>query len=299
MTIAQHSQNIDRLEALHDELISDALFELEEKAASIIADLPVKNGKLHDIQAAVLARQKLQQSITDTFLTTADGIVRTYDEATATLIGLYQDVLEDGVLPTTQLDAINQLKQLAFSGFEDVASTHLEVMAREVYQSTLTGRSINESIKAIRHAINGVYISSNDAEANALVSFIEEFKDDVSQVAAVDKAITKLHTIYGRDRVGNNLRRYATGYAHDSLMQFSASANVSIGTELDIDRWEYYGDSISDTREWCRNHAGRIMTTDEIRDEWADNDWQGKSSGDPFIVRGGFNCRHHWVAVVD
>ena len=299
MTIAQHSQNIDRLEALHDELISDALFDLEGRAADIIANLPAKNGKLYDIKAAVFARQELQQSIIDTFLTTADEVVRAYDEATATLIGLYQDVLEDGVLPTTQLDAINQLKQLAFSGFEDVAGTHLEVMAREVYQSTLTGRSINESIKAIRHAINGVYINSNDAEASALVDFVEKYKDDLSKAAAVDKAIAKLHTIHGRDRVGNNLRRYATAYAHDSLMQFSASANVSIGTELGIDRWEYYGDSISDTREWCRSHAGRIMTTQEIRDDWASNDWQGKSAGDPFIVRGGYNCRHHWVAVVD
>lgn len=299
MTAAQHSQNIDRLEALHDELISNALFDLEEKAAEIIANLPAKNGKLYDIQAAVFARQELQQSIIDSFLTTADEVVRTYDQATATLIGLYQDVLEDGVLPTTQLDAINQLKQLAFSGFEDVASTHLEVMAREVYQSTLTGRSINESIKSIRHAINGVYIKSNDDEAQALVAFVEEFRDDVTKKAAVDKAIDKLHTIYARDKVGNNLRRYATSYAHDSLMQFSASANVSIGNELGIDKWEYYGDSIRDTRDWCRNHAGRIMTTQEIRDDWATNDWQGKAAGDPFIVRGGYNCRHSWVAVID
>jgi len=299
MTPAQHSQNIDRLEALHDELISNALFDLEEKAAEIIVNLPAKNGKLYDIKAAVFARQELQQSIIDSFLTTADEVVRSYDQATATLIGLYQDVLEDGVLPTTQLDAINQLKQLAFSGFEDVASTHLEVMAREVYQSTLTGRSINESIKSIRHAINGVYIKSNDDEAQTLVAFVEEFRNDVTKKAAVDKAIDKLHTIYARDKVGNNLRRYATSYAHDSLMQFSASANVSIGNELGIDKWEYYGDSILDTRDWCRKHAGKIMTTQEIRDEWATNDWQGKAAGDPFIVRGGYNCRHSWVAVVD
>ena len=38
------------------------------------------------------------------------------------------------------------------------------------------------------------------------------------------------------------------------------------------------------------------MTEDEIREEWANNSWAGKSSGDPFIVRGGYNCRHHWVA---
>ena len=284
---------------MHDELISDALFDLEDRAAGIIADLPVQNGKLHDIQAAVFARQQLQQSIVDSFLTVADEVVRTYDDATATLIGLYQDILEDGVLPTTQVDAINQLKQLAFSGFEDVASTHLEVMAREVYQSTLTGRTINESIKSIRHAINGVYISSNDDEAQALVAFVEEFRDDVSKAAAVDKAINRLHTIYARDKVGNNLRRYATAYAHDSLMQFSASANISIANEVGIEKWKYYGDSIRDTREWCRDHAGRIMTTEEIREDWANHDWKGKAAGDPFIVRGGYNCRHHWQAVID
>ena len=174
-------------------------FDLEEKAAEIISNLPVKNGNLYDIQAAVFARQELQQSVIDSFLTTADEVVRSYDQATATLIGLYQDLLEDGVLPTTQLDAINQLKQLAFSGFEDVASTHLEVMAREVYQSTLTGRSVNESVKSIRHAINGVYIQSNDDDAQALVAFIEEYKDDATQAAAVDKAIRKASIQYMRE----------------------------------------------------------------------------------------------------
>jgi len=24
---------------------------------------------------------------------------------------------------------------------------------------------------------------------------------------------------------------------------------------------------------------------------------QGKATGDPFIVRGGYNCRHHWQPV--
>lgn len=299
MTAAQHSDNLDRLADLHDELISDALFDLEDKAADIVANLPVQNGKLHDINAAVFARQELQQAIMDSFVVAADSIVRSYDDATGTLIGLYQEVLEDSGLAPTQINAINQLKQMAFAGFEDVASTHLEVMAREVYQATLSGRTMNESVKAIRHAINGVYIQSNDDEAQALVDFISENKDDVAKAELVDKAVDKLHTIYARDRVGNNLRRYATAYAHDALMQFSAAANVSIGTELGIDKWEYYGDSINDTRQWCRDHAGKIYTIAEMNELWANNNWAGKSSSDAMIARGGYNCRHHWVAVVD
>ena len=299
MTAKQHSDNLDRLADLHSDLINEALFDLEDRAAAIIAGLPVKDGKLHDIQAAVFARQELQQAIIDSFLTVADEVVRSYDDATGTLIGLYQEVLEGGALPATQLEAINQLKNMAFAGFEDVASTHLEVMAREVYQSTLAGRSINESIKTIRHAINGVYIQSDDDEAQALVDFVQENKDNPDMQKEVDQAVTRLHTIYARDRVGNNLRRYANVYAHDSLMQFSAAANVSIANEVGVERWKYYGDAITDTREWCRRHKGETFTTDEIRELWANNEWAGKAAGDPFIVRGGYNCRHHFVPVID
>ena len=299
MTAAAHSKNLDRLADLHSQLMDEALLSLENAAASVVQNLPVQNGKLHDLKAAIFARQELQQAMVDNFMSNAHGIVDSYDEAVETLLGLYQDILEDGVLPVTQAEAMRQLKVMAFQGFEEVANAHLELMAREVYQSTLTGRAINETVTSIRHAINGVYIQSNDEQAQALVDFISENKDDIAMAAKVDEAVDALHSIYSRDRVGNNLRRYARTYAHDSLMQFSASANMSIAAEAEIDKWEYYGDSILDTRDWCRNHVGRIMTTEEVRNEWASASWQGKSAGDPFIVRGGYNCRHHFVPVVD
>ena len=299
MTTAAHSKNLDKLADLHSQLMDEALLALENAAASVVLNLPIQNGKLHDLKAAIFARQELQQAMVDNFMSNAQGIVDSYDGAVETLMGLYQEILEDGVLPVTQAESMRQLKVMAFQGFEEVANAHLELMAREVYQSTLTGRSINETVLSIRHAINGVYIQSDDAEAQTLVDFIRDNKDDAAMVDQVDKAVDMLHSIYSRDRVGNNLRRYARAYAHDSLMQFSASANMAIAADVEIDRWEYYGDSILDSREWCRNHAGRIMTTEEIRQEWASTSWQGKSAGDPFIVRGGYNCRHHFVPVIE
>jgi len=299
MTAAAHSKNLDKLADLHSQLMDEALLALENAAASVVLNLPIQNGKLHDLKAAIFARQELQQAMVDNFMSNAQGIVDSYDGAVETLMGLYQEILEDGVLPVTQAESMRQLKVMAFQGFEEVANAHLELMAREVYQSTLTGRSINETVLSIRHAINGVYIQSDDAEAQTLVDFIRDNKDDAAMVDQVDKAVDMLHSIYSRDRVGNNLRRYARAYAHDSLMQFSASANMAIAADVEIDRWEYYGDSILDSREWCRNHAGRIMTTEEIRQEWASTSWQGKSAGDPFIVRGGYNCRHHFVPVIE
>jgi len=44
--------------------------------------------------------------------------------------------------------------------------------------------------------------------------------------------------------------------------------------------------------------AGKVFTKEEMRDRWRTfSDRKGMKSGDPMIVRGGWNCRHHWQAV--
>ena len=30
---------------------------------------------------------------------------------------------------------------------------------------------------------------------------------------------------------------------------------------------------------------------------WASRSWSGKKSGNPLVVRGGYNCRHQWSYV--
>ena len=39
----------------------------------------------------------------------------------------------------------------------------------------------------------------------------------------------------------------------------------------------------------------KTLTEEQIRDMWNNRSWQGKSTGDPFIVRGGYRCRHTWI----
>lgn len=61
-------------------------------------------------------------------------------------------------------------------------------------------------------------------------------------------------------------------------------------------RYQYVGGIIETSREFCQRHDGAIYTEQEIRDIWNDS-WPGQAPGDPFVVRGGYNCRHTWVAV--
>ena len=61
---------------------------------------------------------------------------------------------------------------------------------------------------------------------------------------------------------------------------------------------------IPTTRPHCRlvrsgkydKRKGGLFTKDEVRKLWQ-RSWKGKKAGDPFIVRGGYNCRHQWSFV--
>jgi hypothetical protein len=185
------------------------------------------------------------------------------------------------------------LQSLAFQGFEEIANSYGQELADQMYQYTLTNRTQADMTKALRGKINGVYQEADQDEIDELVE-IANFGTDEARAEAIEK----LHSVYGSDKLGNNLRRYASTYVRDSAQQFSAQATIAMANEAGVEKFEYYGNSMKDTREHCRKHAGKVYTREEIYEIW-DGDWKGKSDGDPFIVRGGYNCRHQWLPIID
>lgn len=101
-----------------------------------------------------------------------------------------------------------------------------------------------------------------------------------------------------RETVGGNLKRYADQQVHDGLMQFNANVNVAIGKQSGVTKWKYHGGVQDNTRSHCREHVGKVYTEEEIAEIWSGS-WKGKASGDPFVVRGGYRCQHHWRPVFD
>lgn len=283
-----HARIVERLGDTHEERMYAVLQELEEKIAALVVSSPTKDGRLFDLAWAVQSRAQIQQIMRESYLTQADAIVREYDQVVESLGVMYSQY--DSFVGVDN-EIIANLKRVSFQGFEDIAITFSDDIANELYQNTLTGRPIDESIKNIRQKINGVYIQSNQSEIQRLVDIA------VSDSPEAEEAVRTLHQIYAADRVGNNMRRYASQMIHDSLMQFDASINVAAGKEAGAEKWKYYGSVIRDSRDWCKRHAGKTYTEDQIRTMWSENSWAGKASGDPFIVRGGYNCRHHWRPV--
>jgi len=286
-----HARIVDALGTTHERRMLSILQQLEDRLAAYAIQAPVQDGRLFDLAWSIQARADIERILRETYLTEVDSIVRDYDTVVDSVGEMFEAYESFLGVPD---EVVANLKRVSFQGFQDIAVTFSNELANELYQNTLVGRPIEESIRNLRQKINGVYIQSDQAEVQRLVNIANNAEGDASE-----EAVRQLHQVYASDRTGRNMRRYASQMIHDSLMQFDASINVAAGKEVGADRWKYYGSVIQDSRPWCIKHAGKKFSEDQIRDLWANNEWQGKAPGDPFIVRGGYNCRHHWRPVFD
>lgn len=242
-----HVEELARLAALHQERLAEALATLEDRIADLLASAPLRDGDLFDLEWAVQSRAEIRRLVEEEYLKTVDGIIREY---TAVAGGTAEMLATYGAFTKLDPSIINQLQRLSFQGFQDIGTEYLDIVAKEVYQNTLTGRAFAESVRTVKEA------------------------------------------------VGGRLAKNANQLVHDSLMQFDASVNTAIGMEAGATKWKYVGRIIETTRPFCREHEGQIFTNDEIESTWSGS-WAGKASGDPHIVRGGYNCGHQFRPVID
>ncbi len=291
------SKILEKLADQHEERIINVLYTLER---DIIKEITrATKGELVSQRLAIQLQPKLRAVIQSTFLEEADLIINEeYNKIAKEVLDTFGKMPIPNKfknLTDVDLQTINALKYQSFSGFEDIAERFLKVINDEVYQSTIAGRPFDDMVANIRGHINGVYQSSNTREINELVDFINENKFDSSKRVQVEEAVRKLHTKYASDRAGNNLRRYASQIAHDSVMQFHGQFTVAKAKASGLNHYRYTGTLVRDSRPFCRNMLNRTLTEKEIRDTWNNQGWGGKSPGDPFIVRGGYRCRHTWI----
>ena len=295
--MATKQEILSKLAASHEQRISKVLFDLEE---DIIAQLQrATDGVPLTTQLAIQLRPNLKTLIKQNYLKEGSKIISEYDE----VVKGYMDYIRTTpvsdkfkTLTKPDLVLINQLKQLSFSGFEDVANRFLDTIATEIYSSAVTGKPFPQVVENIRASINGVYRRSNEEAVNRLVRVIEEnrYSDDPIAKSKYLNARKILHSKYASDIRGDNMRKYANQIAHDSIMQFDGQFTKYKGQEAGINTYKYTGTNITTTRQFCRAQLNEIKTEEEWREVFTGN-WRGKSGSDPFVNRGGYRCRHSLI----
>jgi hypothetical protein len=132
------------------------------------------------------------------------------------------------------------------------------------------------------------YLTEINANVYQNVIAGRSFEDMVKDISG---KLTGLEDVAGRP-----MSSHAGQLAHDSIMQFDAQFVKSKASSAGLDHFRYAGTAITTTREFCKRHIGQVYSEKQIRSFWSGS-WAGKSSGDPFIVRGGYRCRHTWNPV--
>jgi hypothetical protein len=314
-------KQIELAEAQYYKSLINALDKIEREVIASASRLPLTDGKLVELQSAIAIRPQIKAILEREYLKWSDTVVREgFNKQAKRIEKGFKAVLEKArirnklsaedlakfsELTKGDLALIQNLKQQYFTQFKDVSNTFTRKLADKVYQNTLIGSEFAVLEKELRQTINGIYASSDDPEINRLVDFVNENKFIESKQSAVDKAIQTLQSKFARDRIGNNMKRYAGQILNDSLRDFDATLNFNKSQDAGLTYVKYYGDVIPTTRTICRNvingvydrRKGGLFTVDEVRRLWASQSWSGKKSGDPLIVRGGYNCRHQWSYV--
>jgi len=297
--LGEYRQNkITDLSDVQVERLQKSLQELENLVIKEASQINPARGSLKlRTTLALELRSKLKKHIEQTYLLAVQQNISEYDKSAGWLLATFKEYpIAKEFKEITELDltTIQQLKRGAYLPFEDLGSEFVNELSQEVYNSTLTGKPTERMIADLRGKINGIYQTSDNQEAQELIDFVSNNPDKTLEVKT---AVERLQTIYGRDRLGNNFRRYATQLTQDSLMGFDGQFAKYRSDELGLNSYKYTGTTVRDSRDFCRNTVGRVLTEEEIRDIWSGQVWTGKSQGDPFIVRGGYNCRHHWQPV--
>ena len=235
---------LERATSEHERRLLRAMESLRLRLTDALAGLPLRDGQLFDLDAALALRAQIDGLVRDEYLTVIDDIIREYPDAVA-LTREFMEQFADFRVPQS---VIGQLQQFSFTGHEALADDFAEALYQQVYNNTLSGTPFSASLSELNNLLDA------------------------------------------------DLQRYSKTMLHDALFEFSSAVQQAAAAEAGITKFRYEGDTIETTRPFGQRHVGNEYTTDVIYEIW-DDSWAGKRSGDPFRVRGGYNCRHWWVPV--
>ena len=315
-------RSIELAEAKYYESLIKVLDNIEKQVTSLVGrTLPTDDvGKLFDLKIAVSMQPKIRQILEKEYLAWSDTVVREgFNKQAKRIKKAFKGIKvakEFKQLTNADLTLITNLKRQSFTQFKDISNTFTRKLTEKVYQATLTSVEFTELEKELRQTINGIYARADDKEVDKLVNKIKRDEVKLKKVRRnsiagkqlrqkLDNNIQILQSKFASDRAGENMKRYAGQVLNDSLREIDAQLNLAKSKDAGLTYLKYQGSLIPTSRDFCRLvrngtydiRRNGLFTIDEVKKLWNRTGWKGKKSGNPLIVRGGYNCRHQWSYV--
>ena len=275
----------------HAQVIEDTLEQIE---AGVFDNIKALENRVAELVNTGVLPQDLRSNIENAYREYAREIA----QETGALGNISSDVNEQMDSDTSDEDSVaesalleqsaNTVEQTVNSGVEDMMTTL--VMAGAV------GAGTQALVDAARGRISGVFMESSDPLVRRTQRKLRRLQKAGAPAEEIREAARVIKERLTGVNVTASLRDLTSKSVSDTVMKFDGAYMAGKAKRAGVERWRYDGGIVKESREWCRIHEGQVYTQEEIEDLWTDG-WAGKEEGDPFVVRGGYNCRHFWVPV--
>ena len=248
---------VRRIEA-HQAELKRAIRKLEARILADIKELSTgPTGKLKGVKVNLIQSQKIHKQLVAHWK-------KTYDTAFESIVDDFDKIAARAVRRFKTLEAAGE-----FTAFDEVMIQRLKTATYNEFAAY--GDLAQE--RMARAMYSHVVARSGFAELVAEVQGILRGHEDIR---------------------GISMERYATQFANDAVMNFNNSVHLAKAEQYGFEYFRYSGTIMADTRDWCLRHIGRTYSRKQI-ESWRPT-WAG-ASGPAMTHRGGYNCRHTWVAV--
>ena len=275
----------------HERVIKNTLKTITD---GVDDDIKVLENKVADLVASEQPATALRPQIQQAFAEAKTNIIASSQSVT----DISNDTLEQSDREVTADDILagSALAEQTGKTIGSQTDTFFESVMEVITIGGAAGVSSALLADQVRGKISGVFMDSTDREVKRQQRILKKSGASAEDIAQATRVI--------RDRLTGvnttaSLRDLTNRSVQDTVMKFDAAFTSGRAERAGIERFEYAGGESDTTRPFCRDMVDQTLTKDEIYEIWDSEGWAGKEPGDPFIVRGGYNCQHFWIPVED
>ena len=275
----------------HDKVIDKALIEIQD---NIFDNVKALENQVADIVAQELTPEQTRPQIMQAFETHSTEA----RSSAAPLTNISSDILEQSSIPTESADIQSQSTLLNVS--EDQISTAMtsggEDVVKTIVLGTVAGIGTQALINQVRGRISGINMESNDPNVRKAQRQLRKMMKTggytAAEYASVKNRIKR--ALPGNVNTAASVGTRMSTVVDSVVQTFNSTFAKARAKRNNIETFEYVGPIGPTSRPFCQGMVGSIMNEEEINGVWDSESWAGKEPGDPFVVAGGYNCRHYW-----
>jgi hypothetical protein len=208
-------------------------------------------------------------------------------------------LVETGFSPgPVDLQAQEVLAEQTANAISNTVDSNAENILQIIALGAASGLALDVVTGQVRGRISGVQMESNDPEVRRQQRKLNKLMRTGATAAELAAVTAKIRRLTPTINSANSVRDQALKTVSDSVMNFDGAFAAGVATGNNVKKWLYAGGLMETSRPFCIQMIGSELDKDEIDSIWS-GQWAGKEPGDPMTVRGGYNCQHYWVPIVE